>query len=136
MLLRSPSVLYLVDQSDSGIESEDDEDVYLETVITPEKSYPCIIGGAKIFDGMCLIQQLPCGLETFGDVSDFLLRRITNNEQDTVFFITDQYLENSVKSCERGKRAKVGAIRVTPERRGQRCPKQWKHFLSLGANKK
>ena len=44
MLLRSPSVLYLVDQSDSGIESEDDEDVYLETVITPEKSYPCIIG--------------------------------------------------------------------------------------------
>ena len=74
---------------------------------------------------------------TFGDVSDFLLRRITKNTgYARCFSSLDQYLEYSVKSCERGKRTKVGAMRVTPERRDQRCPKQWKNILSLVENKK
>lgn len=33
--------------------------------------------GALIFDGMCIIQQLPPGLATFGHISDLILRRIT-----------------------------------------------------------
>ena len=47
----------------------------METVQLPTP----VEGGAVIFSGMCLIQQLPPGLNTFGDISDLILKRITSN---------------------------------------------------------
>ena len=34
----------------------------------------------RIYDRMCILQQLLNGLETFGEVSEFVLRRITSND--------------------------------------------------------
>ena len=85
---------------------------------------------------MCIIQQLPCGIETFGQLSDFVLKRITTNESAHIFFITDQYWDLSIKSCERNRRAPSDSIRVTASRRDQKIPKQIKKYLSVGANKK
>ena len=66
----------------------------METVQLPT----LVEGGGVIFNGMCLIQQLPSGLNTFGDISDLILKRISSNHAQQVYFITDQYLENSIKS--------------------------------------
>ena len=65
----------------------------METVQLPTP----VEGGAVIFDGMCLIQQLPPGLNTFGHISDLILKGITSNHAQQVYFITNQYLENSLK---------------------------------------
>ena len=68
----------------------------METVQLPTP----VEGGSVIFDGMRLIRQLPPGLNTFGDISDLILKQITSNHAQQLYFITDQYLGNSIKSCE------------------------------------
>ena len=68
----------------------------METVQLPTP----VEGGSVIFDGMRLIRQLPPGLNTFGDISDLILKQITSNHTQQLYFITDQYLGNSIKSCE------------------------------------
>ena len=90
---------------------------------------------ARIYDGMCIIQQLPNGLETFGDLSECVLKRITANNSPHVFFVTDQYWKHSIKSCERTRRANTGTIRLTAIRCNQKLPKQMKKYLSVGENK-
>ena len=97
----------------------------METVQLPTP----VEGGAVIFSGMCLIQQLPPGLNTFGDISDLILKRITSSHAQQVYFITDQYLENSVKSCERNRRGASGDVTITAARRNQPSPKQMKKFF-------
>ena len=54
----------------------------------------------RVFDEMCIVQQLPSGLEIFGCLSDFILTRITNSSWN-IFFTVDQYWHASIKSCER-----------------------------------
>ena len=88
-----------------------------------------------IYDGMCVIQQLPSGLDTFGTISDFVLRRITRNNASDAMFITDQYFETSIKGEERERRASTGQIRITASRCDQPAPKQFKKYLAVGANK-
>ena len=62
---------------------------------------------------MCIIQQLPSGLDTFGIISEFVLNRITRTNASEIFFVTDQYFETSIKGGEREKRASTGKIRKT-----------------------
>lgn len=58
---------------------------------------------AWIFDGMVIFQQLTfVNLLTFGDVSEFVLRRIREANTE-IYFVTDQYNQNSIKSFERDK---------------------------------
>lgn len=67
---------------------------------------------AHIFDGMVLLQQLQqIPLATMGDVSDHVLKTILSNGQEFIYFVTDQYLEHSIKSYERAKRKQEGTIR-------------------------
>ena len=63
---------------------------------------------------LCLIQQLPKGLDTFG--TEFILKRITSNNARKMMFVTDQYFEASIKGGESERRAATGQIRVTPNR--------------------
>ena len=79
---------------------------------------------ARIYDGMVILQQLPNGLETFGEVSEVVLKRSTENDSEHVFFITDQYWNHSIKSCERNRRATTGSIRMTASRPDQKIPVQ------------
>ena len=90
---------------------------------------------ARVFDGMCIIQQLASCLEIFGCLSDFILTHITNNSYSNIFFTMDQYWDTSIKSYERNQRATSGSIRVTASRRDQKLPKQFKKYLSVGVNK-
>ena len=91
---------------------------------------------ARIYDGMCIIQELPTGLETFGDLSECVLKKITSNDSSHIFFVTDQYWKHSIKSCERNnRRANTGSIRVTVIRHEQKLSKQMKKYMSVGENK-
>ena len=51
-----------------------------------------------------------------------------------IFFVTNQYNKQSIKSFEREKRAITGVIRATESRRDQPKPKQFKKYLSHGPN--
>ena len=76
------------------------------------------IGSAQIYDGMVLLQQLEkVPLATFGDVSEYILRRILSHNALTTYFVTDQYIDGSIKSYERERRAQSGTIRINIERR-------------------
>ena len=100
---------------------------HLQTAIPETEAIPedC----PKIFDGMVLLQKLPPTLATFGDISDYLLKKILNGGSRIAFFVTDFYLENSVKSMEKDRIAATGSLRVKVMRRDQAAPKQFSRFL-------
>ena len=75
-----------------------------------------LVNSYLIFDGLCVIQQLPKGLDTFGTISEFILKWIASNNAKEMMFVTDQYFEASIKGGERERRAATGQIRVTPNR--------------------
>ena len=90
----------------------------------------------RVLDGMVIIQQLPsvC-LATFGDISEYVLKRITSNLSKVIYMATDQYYDCSLKGSERKRHASAGNIRVQINRRDQKPPKQFKKYLSDGSNK-
>ena len=89
-----------------------------------------------IFDGMVLLQQLDAiHHDTFGDMSDFLFNRISNGHSKTIYFVTDQYLPNSVKEMERKRQRACGSINFKLSRREQKIPKQFKKYLRDSCNK-
>ena len=84
---------------------------------------------------MVILQQLQnVQLSTFGDVSEFILKRILL-EFSTVYFVTDQYKEISIKGYERSRRSDSGSLRYRVERREQLRPKQWGKYLRNPDNK-
>ena len=64
----------------------------------------------RVLDAMVLIQQLPEGVNIFGDVSDHILNRITKNTSRCVFLVSDQYEPASIKSLEREATSRSGQI--------------------------
>ncbi|CAB4012350.1 Hypothetical predicted protein [Paramuricea clavata] len=90
----------------------------------------------RVYDGMIIIQQLPsvC-LATFGDISEYVLKRITSHSSKVIYMATDHYYDCSLKGSERKRRASAGNIRVQINRRDQKPPKQFKKYLSDGSNK-
>ena len=84
---------------------------------------------------MVLLQKLPKTLKTFNKVSDYLLKKVLSGTSKQVYIVTDQYLQNSIKSMERTKRSSIGTIRVTAQRRDQKKPKQFKQYLRSSENK-
>ena len=90
---------------------------------------------ARIYDGMCIMHQLPKYLETFRGLPSHVLKTITSNDSNHVFFITDQYWKDSTKSCERNRRANTESILLTAASLEQKLPKQMKRYLSIDANR-
>ena len=68
----------------------------------------------RVFDAMVLIQQLPKGVNTFGDVSDHILNIITKNTFHCVFLMSDQYDPASIKNLEKEAKSHSGQIPTTP----------------------
>ena len=89
----------------------------------------------NIYDGMALFQKLPPTLVTFGDISDYVLKKIMKGSSWINFSVTDCYLPESVKSLERNARSKIGLLRTEVSRRDQLCPKQFDKYLWLSQNK-
>ena len=83
----------------------------------------------QVFDAMAIMQQIPASVNTFGDISDYILNQVMKYPAPKIFFVTDQYNRQSIKSFEREKRAITGVIRVTASSRDQPRPKQSKRYL-------
>ena len=63
---------------------------------------------------MVLFQKLQPDLVTFGDIFDYILNKIMQGGCRICFFVTDYYLENSIKSLERKRCFKDDSITKKP----------------------
>ena len=106
---------------------------YLETTFSEVENLPenC----PKIFDGMVLLQKLPPALNTFSEVSNYLSKKILHNCSRVAFFVTNFYLEDSVKSMERDRRLASRSLRIEIMRRDQAVLKQFSKLLRNSENK-
>ena len=86
-------------------------------------------------DGMVLLQKTPSTLQTFGDLSDYLLQKLIAGQSRVAYFVTDQYFQQSISSLERKRRSSNGSLRILIKRRDQKLPKQLKKFLRCSENK-
>ena len=93
---------------------------------------------ALIVDGMAVLQAMKEIPATFEELATSVFHSVV--PQTTlarrVDFVTDRYPDVSIKNPERAKRASVGVVKVNITGGGQKCPKQWKKFLSSGENKR
>lgn len=80
------------------------------------------------YDGLTPLQKLPTQLATFGDVSNYLLKKVAANTHRISFFVSNQYDQFSIKSLKRKKRAGSGEKRLKLTRGNQKS--QFKKFLA------
>lgn len=80
----------------------------------------------SIFDDMVMLQKIRSNLETFGSLSDYLLNKALRGSSRVAYFVTDQYLKNSIRLMERNRRKTSESARMVVKRREQRLPKQFK----------
>ena len=93
---------------------------------------------AWMVDAMAVLQSLTVAPGTFADLALSVFTIVTApfaNGARRVDFVVDQYPRVSIKACERGRRATQGVLRVEITHRQQKCPTQWKKFLSVNSNK-
>ena len=90
-----------------------------------------------LFDGMALLQSVVMVPETFGDLAQELFDTMSMLAKKAVRFdsVVDRYPKMSIKNAERDKRATKGSLQVKITNGSQKCPRQWRKFLSLGENK-
>ena len=108
----------------------------LEKDIPPAENVP---GNATwMIDAMALLQSLGTIPATFADLAmkafdvataDFLSGFVR------IDFVVDRYPTYSIKRCERSRRVKQGIVKINIANRLQKCPSQWKKYLSLDNNK-
>ena len=84
---------------------------------------------------MVLFQKLPAILSIFGNISDFLIKRIVKGSCRVCFIVTDYYLPNSIKSLERKNKSMIGLMRMKVPTRDRKQPQQFDKFLRLSENK-
>ena len=78
------------------------------------------------------LQHLLTWLHLF---SILLQHRSSQVRLGLIDFVADQYRALSIKGCERDNRAKHGLLQVRIVSRHQKCPSQWKKYLSSSKNK-
>ena len=92
---------------------------------------------ALLVDAMATIQSLTRPTVTFRDLAFQILRSVLgtrdHDQLSRVDFVIDPSV--SIKDAERSKRASTGVIVSHIINASQRCPKQWKKYLSSGNNK-
>ena len=91
-----------------------------------------------IIDEMALLQSLKRIPRTFSELASFAFKLVESTspqESTRTDLIMDQYPDVSIKNPERAKRSAGGTIQITIQDGNQKCPTQWKKFLSDGGNK-
>ena len=90
-----------------------------------------------ILDAMAILQALTNIPLTFADLADQVFSVVMHMGSNAVGidFVADRYPKVSIKGLERLKRGLPGSLTVRLESGAQRCPRQWKNFLSSGKNK-
>ena len=91
---------------------------------------------ASVVDGMVIIRQMDVSrMSTFGEFSKCILERVLKmGTGQSIYFVTDQYKQNSIKGYERSRRALSDVMKYKIERREQNLPKHFKRFLGGGEN--
>ena len=89
----------------------------------------------SIYDGMVLFHKLPKTIETFGEISDYIIRKVLSGTCRVAFLPTDHYLTDAIKSLERDRRSTYGSITVSVSRREQVLLMQVSKFLQHPQNK-
>ena len=84
---------------------------------------------------MVLTQQVHTSLETFGDISDFILAKVMHHYPRITCLVSDQYGRQSIKGLERTDRAAEVEIRYTADCRNQSIPVQFRKYLHTSNNK-
>ena len=108
----------------------------LEKNVSPAENVPS--DAAWMIDAMVLLQGISTVPRTFADLAfkvfevataSFLLGSVR------IDFVVDRYPTISIKGCERSQRAKQGMVKIRIANRSQKCPTQWKKYLSVDCNK-
>ena len=69
-------------------------------------------------------------MSTFSDFSKCILERVLKmGTAQSIYFMTDQYKQNSIKGYERSRRALSDVMKYKIDRREQNLPKHFKKFL-------
>jgi len=90
---------------------------------------------AMIIDRMAVLHLLKQVPETFQELALDVFHHARTSLARRIDFVTDRYPEISIKHLERRKRANEGVVRVKITGSAQKCPRQWKKYLSSGDNK-
>ena len=92
-----------------------------------------------IIDLLGLLQKLKKGkMVTFGDLSDYLIKKITDKFEhvNVVHVVPDRYdISLSIKAGERARRCTVNSTEIKIKGRDAKLPNSLKHFLSNSKNK-
>ena len=92
-----------------------------------------------LVNAMATIQSLTRPTGTFRDLAFQILRSVLGtrdyDQLSRVDFVIDRYPSVSMKDAERSKLTSTGVIVSHIINASQRCPKQWKEYLSSGNNK-
>lgn len=107
----------------------------LTNQVEPAEDVPST--AAWIVDGMAILHSLKEIPSTFKDLAVTILDVIAppSTMAARIDFVTDRYLATSIKNTERTKRSSQGSLKIKVTGPAQKCPKQWKKFLSSGDNK-
>ena len=108
-----------------------------------EKDTECVpnipVGSALMVDGMAFIQQMQKVPSTFGQLAVEILNNLIGFARNCgcsrVDFVCDRYPSQSIKNCERERRAVCGTQVFKITKPEQKTPKQFKKFLAEGSNK-
>ena len=107
----------------------------LEHGLEPMTNHPH--ADSIIIDFMAVLQSLKHVPTTFSELAEELFDNVIKSSRPAlrVDVVTDQYPTISIKSPERQLRSKGGEIRIKIDSGSQKCPVQWKKYLSCSANK-
>ena len=109
----------------------------LEKDVEPLAQFPA--GSDLIVDGMAFIHQIHTMPSTFGQLADRRLQDLMHMAIQCICLrvdlVCDQYTVQSIKNCERQRRAMGGTQVIHITRSDQKTPKQFKKYLANGRNK-
>ena len=79
---------------------------------------------ARVYDGMCIIRQLPTGFDNFQGISDYVLKRITSHSSALIFFFLPLINTGKCQLSLVSEPSRSGSMRITTTKPEQKLPKQ------------
>ena len=108
----------------------------LEGKVQPVEDVPA--SAVWILDGMAILHSMKYVPRTFSSLaSDVfqLVKSAASHDRTRTDLIMDKYPDVSIKNPERERRGAGGSIQIAINHGNQKCPTQWKKYLSDGSNK-
>ena len=108
----------------------------LQRKVSSESNLPA--RRATIIDGMSLVQKVPGGIETFGQIASCILSMAMKSDGDSerIDIVFDTYRNCSIKQCERILRGDdLSDSHHLQNIKASQKVRMWKEFLKKGTNK-